>query len=182
MATIIIVLLGLVAGLVGGLGALCVRLVTPGQTFLQPPDPEKLGKPWGPIMKVLTYTADLILGAIAGLVVLGVGGIDPSDRVKLIATCIVAGFGGSGFLTNLGTKLQAESNSVVWLTKLQQTNTTLDQVAAIGEQARQQVEDNKASNNGEVPEPIADQLSNNLAQIQAVTEIRPTLPPEVPSN
>ncbi len=130
-------------------------------------------------MSVLTYTSDLILGAIAGLVLLGVGGIDPLDRVKLIATSIVAGLGGSGFPTNLGTKLQAESNSVVWLEKLQQTNNTLDRVVDMTAGAHETVEANKG---GEVTEQVADQLSNNLAQIQAVAETRPTLPPDVPST
>jgi hypothetical protein len=95
-------------GLIGGFAALCIRLITPGRTFLRPP--AGLPEPWERAMTYLTYVSDLVLGAIAGVVVLGVANLDSSDWIKLTSTAIIAGVGGSGFLTNLASKLQVESD------------------------------------------------------------------------
>jgi cysteine synthase len=127
-------------------------------------------------MTFLTYTSDLILGAIAGVVVLGVGGLDTSDRIKLIATCIVAGLGGSGFLTNLGTKLQAEADKVTFREKLDQATSLLNQTQNMAAAGHEQVQDSLVGQ-GTVPEEIANQVSDNFAQIQAVAESRPEVPP-----
>jgi hypothetical protein len=78
MPTPLLVVIALVSGLLGGVAALCTRLIPPGQTFLKPP--EGLSSPWSRIMGFLTYTADLILGAIAGLVVLRVGALTLQTR------------------------------------------------------------------------------------------------------
>jgi hypothetical protein len=172
MTTSILVLTALVGGLVGGIAALVIRLITPGQTFLQPPS--GLSSPWSQIMTFLTYTSDLILGAIAGLVVLGVGGIDTSDQVKLIATCVVAGLGGSGFLTTLGTKLQAEANTVTFSERFNQATNLLAQTQNVAAAGHEQVQDSLTQ--GHVPPGIGNQLSDNFAQIQAISESRPAAP------
>ena len=173
MTTLILVVIGLVSGLVGGLAALCIRLITPGQTFLTPPS--GLNPPWRQAMSFLTYSADLILGAIAGLVVLGVGGIDTSDPVKLIGTCVVAGVGGSGFLTNLGSKAQAGTDQATADAKLDQTTSLLQQAHNAAGDARQKVQDGLEQ--GSVPPQIANQLSDNLASIQAVAQSSPEVTP-----
>src|SRR5215217_2910693 len=169
MTTLILVVIGLVSGLVGGLAALCIRLITPGQTFLTPPS--GLKPPWSQAMTFLTYSADLILGAIAGLVVLGVGVIDTSDPVKVIGTCVVAGVGGSGFLTNLGSKAQAGTEQATATAKLDHQTNLLQQA----QDASQQVRDSLAQ--GTVPPQIANQLSDNLASIQAVAQSIPEVSP-----
>lgn len=172
MGTFILVLVAIVGGLVGGIAALVIRLITPGQTFLQPP--AGLSSPWSQIMTFLTYTSDLILGAIAGLVVLGVGGVDTSDQVKLIATCVVAGLGGSGFLTTLGTKLQAEANTVTFSERLDQATNLLAQTQSVAAAAHDQVQDSVTQ--GNVSAEVGSQLSDNFAQIQAISESRPEVP------
>src|SRR5215207_4379159 len=149
------------------------RLITPGQTFLTPPS--GLNPPWRQAMSFLTYSADLILGAIAGLVVLGVGGIDTSDPVKLIGTCVVAGVGGSGFLTNLGSKAQAGTDQATATAQLDQQTNRLQQAHNAAGDARQKVQDGLEQ--GSVPPQIANQLSNNLASIQAVAQASPEVPP-----
>src|SRR5215212_5184263 len=100
-----------------------------------------LNPPWRQAMSFLTYSADLILGAIAGLVVLGVGGIDTSDPVKLIGTCVEAGVGGSGFLTNLGSKAQAGTDQATATAQLDQQTNRLQQAHNAAGDARQQVQD-----------------------------------------
>jgi hypothetical protein len=174
MTAPILVVLGLVSGLVGGIAALCIRLITPGQTFLTPP--QGLNPPWSRVMNFLTYSSDLILGAIAGLAVLGVGVIDTSDPVKVIGTCIVAGVGGSGFLTNLASKSQAGADTTRVRERLGQTDTLLDQANERAEEAHQQVQQSLAQ--GHMPPNIANQLSDNLAQIQQAAQSRPEVPPE----
>jgi hypothetical protein len=149
------------------------RLITPGQTFLTPPS--GLNPPWRQAMSFLTYSADLILGAIAGLVVLGVGGIDTSDPVKLIGTCVVAGVGGSGFLTNLGSKAQAGTEQATATAKLDHQTNLLQQAQNAAQDASQQVRDSLAQ--GTVPPQIANQLSDNLASIQAVAQSIPEVSP-----
>jgi len=173
MTTLILVVIGLVSGLVGGLAALCIRLITPGQTFLTPPS--GLKPPWSQAMTFLTYSADLILGAIAGLVVLGVGVIDTSDPVKVIGTCVVAGVGGSGFLTNLGSKAQAGTEQATATAKLDHQTNLLQQAQNAAQDASQQVRDSLAQ--GTVPPQIANQLSDNLASIQAVAQSIPEVSP-----
>jgi hypothetical protein len=174
MTTLILVVIGLVSGLVGGLAALCIRLITPGQTFLTPPS--GLNPPWRQAMSFLTYSADLILGAIAGLVVLGVGGIDTSDPVKVIGTCVVAGVGGSGFLTNLGSKAQAGTDQATADAKLDQTTSLLQAANNAAVDAHQQVQES-LEQQGSVPADIANQLSDNLASIQAVAQSSPEVTP-----
>src|SRR5215211_8726849 len=174
MGTSILVLLAIVGGLVGGIAALVIRLITPGQTFLQPP--AGLSSPWSQIMTFLTYTSDLILGAIAGLVVLGVGGIDTSDPVKVIGTCVVAGVGGSGFLTNLGSKAQAGTDQATADAKLDQTTSLLQAANNAAVDAHQQVQES-LEQQGSVPADIANQLSDNLASIQAVAQSSPEVTP-----
>jgi hypothetical protein len=173
MPTPLLVVLALVSGLLGGVAALCTRLITPGQTFLKPP--EGLRSPWSQIMGFLTYTADLVLGAIAGLVVLGVGGIDTSDLLKLIGTCVVAGVGGAGFLTNLASKSQAGTDNATVNERLTQATNLLEQTETVSGNARQQVQENLDQN--AVPADVANQLSDNFAQIQAVAQARPEVPP-----
>jgi hypothetical protein len=126
-------------------------------------------------MRFLTYTADLLLGAIAGLVVLGVGGIDTSDQLKLIGTCIVAGVGGAGYLTNLASKSQAGTDAATVNERLTQATNLLEQTETVSGNARQQVQENLDQN--AVPADVANQLSDNFAQIQAVAQARPEVPP-----
>jgi hypothetical protein len=173
MTTPILVLIALVSGLLGGMAALCTRLITPGQTFLRPP--EGLKSPWSQIMGFLTYTADLILGAVAGLVVLGVGGIDTSEQLKLIGTCIVAGVAGSGYLTNLASKAQAGTDNATVNERLNQATNLLEQTETVSGNARQQVQENLDKR--AVTADAANQLSDNFAQIQAVAQARPEVPP-----
>ena len=127
-------------------------------------------------MNFLTYSSDLILGAIAGLAVIGVGGIDTSDPIKVIGTCVVAGVGGSGFLTNLASKAQAGADTTRVRERLGQTDTLLDQANERAEEAHQQVQQSLAQ--GHMPPNIANQLSDNLAQIQQAAQSRPEVPPE----
>jgi hypothetical protein len=178
MTTPALVGIALVAGLVGGIANLCARLITPGQTFLKPP--EGLPTPWSQIMGFLTYTADLVLGAIAGLAVLGVGGVDTSDLLKLIGTCIVAGVGGAGFLANLGSKAQAGAATATTRERLNQANGLLvqqrDAAANVSEQAQATLDQQ------EVPTEFANQLTANLTQMrtaaETAAEARPQMPPE----
>ncbi len=51
-------------GVVGGVGALCIRLQTPGETFLKLPDGLR-GKYLRLVMGFLLYGSDLILGVIS---------------------------------------------------------------------------------------------------------------------
>lgn len=80
------------------------------------------------------------------------------------------------FLTNLASKAQAGADTTRVRERLGQTDTLLDQANERAEEAHQQVQQSLAQ--GHMPPNIANQLSDNLAQIQQAAQSRPEVPPE----
>ena len=152
---------------------MCIRLVTPGSTFLTPPDLSKYPK-LNKVVTALTYTSDLILGAIAGLAIVGLSGIGPNDLGKLISAAIAAGVGGSGFLTNLGTKLQAEANTATIVEAFKQSAEQATEVKDQGEALQNQVGDLAAAGPANIQQSDIDELRDKANQLVGASATLPT--------
>jgi hypothetical protein len=76
----------------------------------------------------------------------------------------------------LGSKAQAGADTATTRERLHQANGLLAQQRDVAADAREQVQ--ATLDQPEVPTEIANQVSNKLAQIQAVAEARPQVPPE----
>lgn len=170
--------LGAAFGLAGGLAALCIRLITPGSTFLTPPEIQQPFFKY--LMTILTYTSDWILGAIAGVAAVGLGGIAADDIGKLSAVALAAGVGGSGFLANLGNQLQAEQKNQKLLANIDQHQAHAQNLESKGNELKNEVDSLIQAGANNVGADNLNKLSDQVNQLLGASETppaRPTTPP-----